>query len=119
LRVVRVYENSFLIGNQDVTKQIIKIFLSIFALIFIMTCMLLTFENPYRRQRIIEIEQLYQDHPDCKIPKLVFYETNFSEMLYFVLVTLSTVGYGDVIPHSTIGRFCVVALICIVLIMIP
>jgi len=59
------------------------------------------------------------NNPNCLIPKLVYTETNFSEMLYFVLVTLSTVGYGDVIPYSTIGRFSVVALICITLIMIP
>jgi len=40
-------------------------------------------------------------------------------MLYFVIVTLSTVGYGDIVPYSAIGRLCVVALICIALIMIP
>lgn len=40
-------------------------------------------------------------------------------MIYFTIVTLSTVGYGDVIPQSEEGRVCVIVLIIIVLVVIP
>ena len=40
-------------------------------------------------------------------------------MIYFCVVTLSTVGYGDVVPHSEEGRVCVIILIIIVLVVIP
>jgi voltage-gated potassium channel Kch len=40
-------------------------------------------------------------------------------MVYFTVVTLSTVGYGDVVPLSEEGRVCVIVLIIIVLVVIP
>lgn len=40
-------------------------------------------------------------------------------MIYFVVVTLATVGYGDVVPESEEGRVCVIGLIILVLVLIP
>ena len=40
-------------------------------------------------------------------------------MFYFVVVTLSTVGYGDVNIESEIGRIFNILLILIVIIIIP
>jgi hypothetical protein len=40
-------------------------------------------------------------------------------MIYFTVVTLATVGYGDVTPKSEEGRLCVIILIIIVLTVIP
>jgi voltage-gated potassium channel len=31
--------------------------------------------------------------------------TNIGDALWFSVVTVSTVGYGDIVPESTIGRF--------------
>jgi hypothetical protein len=40
-------------------------------------------------------------------------------MIYFTVVTLSTVGYGDIVPYSQEGRVCVIFLIVIVIVLIP
>jgi voltage-gated potassium channel len=32
---------------------------------------------------------------------------NFSESIYFSIVTISTVGYGDIVPHSSVARVLV------------
>ncbi|APZ44536.1 hypothetical protein BW247_03915 [Acidihalobacter ferrooxydans] len=37
--------------------------------------------------------------------------TNVTDALYFTVVTLSTVGYGDITPHSTDARFFTMSLI--------
>lgn len=40
-------------------------------------------------------------------------------MVYFVVVTLSTVGYGDIEPISKLGQFCVLILIILATSLIP
>jgi len=33
-------------------------------------------------------------------------KATFHEFIYFVVVTLATVGYGDIVPESEMGRLC-------------
>lgn len=40
-------------------------------------------------------------------------------MIYFVWVTISTVGYGDISPRTTEGRLILTVLITIILLLIP
>ena len=41
------------------------------------------------------------------------------EALYFVTTTLTTVGYGDMVPTTTIGKLAVLAMICVGVVVIP
>ena len=43
----------------------------------------------------------------------------FHEMIYFVVVTSATVGYGDITPKSEEGRIIVIILIVILIVLIP
>ena len=40
-------------------------------------------------------------------------------MIYFVVVSISTVGYGDVVPHTELGRITVMVLIIIIIVIVP
>ncbi|TMW68163.1 hypothetical protein Poli38472_007835 [Pythium oligandrum] len=43
----------------------------------------------------------------------------FHDAVYFVSVTISTVGYGDISPKTTASQFFVIAIICVVVTVIP
>ena len=46
-------------------------------------------------------------------------KATFHEMVYFVVVTLATVGYGDIVPVTELGRVCVIVLIVLAVVLIP
>lgn len=46
-------------------------------------------------------------------------EYKYNDWVYFIIVTISTVGYGEINPLSFEGKMCVLFLIVIALIVIP
>ncbi len=43
----------------------------------------------------------------------------FFDALYFVTTTLTTVGYGDVVVSSLLGKVAVLGMICVGVVLIP
>lgn len=40
-------------------------------------------------------------------------------MLYFLIITITTVGYGDIYPHTILGQMLCVGIIFVILALIP
>ncbi|CAD8212795.1 unnamed protein product [Paramecium octaurelia] len=97
--------------NGGVMRQIYVIFSTVTTIIIVTAGVLYAFEFPKR-------QELISKDPNKGCSNQVD-KCNFHEMIYFTIVTLSTVGYGDVIPQSEEGRVCVIVLIIIVLVVIP
>jgi potassium large conductance calcium-activated channel subfamily M alpha protein 1 len=43
----------------------------------------------------------------------------FHDMLYYMLVTLGTIGFGDITPVTTLGRFAMIITITLILALVP
>mmetsp|Transcript_23872 Transcript_23872/g.35024 ORF Transcript_23872/g.35024 Transcript_23872/m.35024 type:complete len:1148 (-) Transcript_23872:179-3622(-) len=47
------------------------------------------------------------------------HDEKFHTWMYFLVVSISTVGYGDISPGSTLGRFMAMFFICFAIIFVP
>ncbi|KAF4322176.1 hypothetical protein BBO99_00002076 [Phytophthora kernoviae] len=54
------------------------------------------------------------DHKTCQC-----WDLSFPNLLYFVMVSISTLGYGDIAPVSTSGKFIVAFVILFTFIVVP
>ena len=99
LRIIRVWkiEQKILRFRTEDNIIFLRIFLTLFTIIFVYAGLIYQVEH-----------QINSDH-------LV----NFFDAFYFVVVTMTTVGYGDVTPLSDAGRFMTLLMIFTGVLFIP
>ncbi|PSN19632.1 Ion transporter [filamentous cyanobacterium CCP5] len=99
LRLVRVLEDQPFLGRMTGadTLILVKILFTLFTIIFIYSGLIFQVEHPRNPE--------------------VFH--GFFDAVYFAVVTMTTVGYGDVIPISTWGRVLTVMMILTGVALVP
>lgn len=99
LRIVRFWQVERKIFGFKAEDSIIfvRIFLTLFTLIFVYAGLIYQVEHQINADRLV----------------------NFFDAFYFVVVTMTTVGYGDVIPLSLAGRLMTVIMIFTGVLFIP
>ena len=108
---IKIYlEKNIKINENEVVKSIINVLiLSVFII--------LLFSSIFRIVEIEEVNSLIM-HPDIRFYKFKP-QTKFHEFLYFTVITISTVGYGDIYPISEGGRILIICLIILAAYYIP
>ena len=51
--------------------------------------------------------------------KNLLLRTQFHHYIYFIIVSLTTVGYGEIIPSSILGKVMIVILVIVILVVVP
>ncbi|MEL6321143.1 MAG: ion transporter [Cyanobacteria bacterium J06626_14] len=99
LRLVRFLSDRAILGRLTAadTLAVVRIVFTIFAIVFIYAGV------------IFQVEQRY--HPDTF--------ATFLDAAYFAVVTMTTVGYGDITPASEAGRLCTMLMILTGIALIP
>lgn len=101
--------------NENV-RYTYKLIIYIVAIIFLSTSLILELENQYTRQ---------ETSPDLYNSKSKGLKGSgldikqFHDMLYYMLVTLGTIGFGDVTPKTTMARFTIIITLLIMVAVIP
>lgn len=110
MRVTRYMTKKMKNNENEVVKQISIMILSALTLILIFTLI----------YRIAELETInyYIMNPEINNLTLTT-ESNFHDFLYFIVVTVSTVGYGDIYPKTEQGRVVIISLVILTVYLIP
>jgi len=98
LRIVRVHR-TFAYVESEVTRSLLKLGLSVMSLVFVAAGVFHAVENilVYRNSG----------------------ELDYFTAVYFIVVSVSTVGFGDVQPASAPGRAIVLVMICAAVVLLP
>ena len=114
LRLLKAYKLIELLQGDDksVNSQIIYIIIILSSMIFIYT-------------GIIQISDLAEVTKRLKITfetlsrRNLLLRRQFHHYLYFSLVSLTTVGYGEIVPFTTIGRMMIIFMVVVILVVVP
>lgn len=99
LKLIRLANNDLFAVKFKVKDQVIfiRIYLVLFSTVFIYSGLIYQVENPNN-------------------PELF---DNFFDALYYCIVTMTTVGFGDILPFSPIGRLITIFMILTGIVLIP
>jgi hypothetical protein len=97
---VIILSRYYKLGQTDVDRQINIVFMTMVLLAYISSGMYMTVENIKREKGSKAFLQ-------------------FHDSVYFVIVSLATVGYGDEIPNTEFGRIIVLFIIIFTIVLIP
>lgn len=114
LRIIRFFR-LFLIyksGENDVKKQIWMIINTLIMLVLICSGIIQIVEKDEVERRIsLTVDVFTRDQ--------LLMRTKFHHYIYFIVVTISTVGYGDIVPYTLMGKLIVMGLIFFTIVLIP
>ena len=92
-----------------------KLIISLITIIFLSTAIILEVENLYVRQK----QNLSEKNPNFLRTYSDLEIFQFHDILYYEFVTLTTIGFGDLTPKSTLGRLGTIGTIIIIIAVIP
>ncbi len=116
VRILYLYkiENILQRKKNEAWRYTYKLIINMIGIIFLSTSFILEVENQSYREA-----NKYNQVSSSGAPKSISQEFQFHDMLYYMLVTLGTIGYGDITPKTTLARFAIIITICSMLVIIP
>ena len=96
-RVLRTHTLAAELSVQPVKRQALVIALTLASVIYISVCFFPLIE--------------YDEEPYINFP--------LHDSLYFVIITITTVGYGDITPATTTGRLCSLLMVACTFVLLP
>lgn len=116
VRILYFYKVEYILQRRtnETFRYGYKLMINMVAIIFLSTSFILEVENQSYREA-----NSYNKVSSSGAPKSISQEFQFHDMLYYMLVTLGTIGYGDITPKTTLARFAIIVTIGAMLVIVP
>ena len=113
-RLIRVYRIVDLLqtGEKDAKIQIINIILTLFSVILIWAGVMQLSELTYVETNLkTTFDPLNKNNLNLR--------KDYHHYVYFIIASITTVGYGEIMPNTILGKFLIVLLVIVILVVIP
>ena len=99
-------------GEKNVSSQIINIISTLISLVLVWGGIIQQLEIGYVEENLlITFETLSRRN--------LLLRRHFHHYIYFVVVSLTTVGYGEIMPQTVLGQWMIIFLAVVVLVVVP
>ena len=116
-RVIRLTKSYLMIDviqskEKSVKNQILNIFFTLLLIILIFAGVIhiLDLENVEEQ---LKIQFGVEERQNLKLRQ------HFHHYLYFIIVSLTTVGYGEIMPISILSQLMIIALVVVIIVVVP
>ena len=99
-------------GEKSVNSQIINIISTLVTIV-------LVWGGIIQMLDLGEVEKELKINFDELSRKILLLRQHFHHYLYFSIVSLTTVGYGEIIPKTILGQWMIIFLVVVILVVIP
>lgn len=99
-------------GEKSVNNQVLNIITILFLIVFIWAGII----------QMLDLASVANTIPvtlDTLTRRILLLRKDFHHYIYFIIVSLTTVGYGEIIPLSILGKLMIVFLVIVILVVVP
>ena len=107
--------------NLPMARVWFKLIYYVFTIIFVFAAAMLTVENQAKIDMMRE-EKINREDPSYEFDESSFEDVGlyrFHDMLYYMIVTMTTVGYGDITPTTPLGQYIFIMIMITLMSSIP
>jgi len=107
------------LGDTDYDRQINYIFIILVLIVIVSSGLFSEIENSQNLEDIHLDGDGSEENPILIFKDPDYFHLQFHDALYFVIVTLITLGYGDINPSNEFGQLITLMMIIITIIVVP